>query len=191
MGTLLDLAATWSLPALALAALLAGTLYLIRAAVDRSIATAFDRRAREMTLALERRSRFAETVLVERYQYVSACLIRLSEIATDINRHRAGQSVPGLIEGRELVPLTALMAEMAGRRHVLTTRFADPLDRLAQTLLAVVNAPTAQDAAEHARHFRAGLRALQDDVTATFGLDALTGPGPDRAPLASAPDGHI
>ena len=176
MGTLLDLAATWSLPALALAALLAGTLYLIRAAVDRSIATAFDRRAREMTLALERRSRFAETVLVERYQYVSACLIRLSEISTDINRHRAGQTVPGLIEAGELVPLTALMAEMSGRRHVLTARFASPLDRLAQTLLAAVNAPDGDAYAAAAGRFSQGLRALQDEVTASFGLDALAGP---------------
>ncbi len=176
MGGLLDLFATYSLPALALAALVAGALYVIRAAADRSIAAAFDRRARQMTLALERRSRFEETILIERYQTVSSCLIRLAEIAADINRHRAGQQVEGLMRGSEIAPLTALMGEIAAKRHVLTERFHTPLDRLAQGLLNLANAGSAEQAAAHARDFAKGRNAIQDDIAAAFGLDSIAGP---------------
>lgn len=179
MSELLALLGTYSLPAIALAGLVAGGLYLIRETTARAIGAEFDRRARAFELSLERRSRFEETILIERYETISDILARLTRIASDLNRRRHGTEVDGLMRGNDIVPLTEVFELLASKRHVVTERFHPLLGRLAGLLIQLANMRTEADAQRVLDAYQAQLVELQDEMRRAFGLDAIawTEPG--------------
>jgi hypothetical protein len=107
----------YSLPVVILLLFGAALVYVLQAATEKAIATQFDRYAKEVTLRLERRSRFKEKILLDQYLAVTEIFSKLDRIATDLNRHRHGNKIPGLFRGVEVVPLSEVFGELNAKRY--------------------------------------------------------------------------
>jgi hypothetical protein len=173
MGDLLTVFQTYSLPAIIGAALVVGALFVLRNATERAIGAEFDRRAAELNLGLERRSRFEEMILIERYETITDLMARLTRIASDLNRRRHGTEVEGLMRDGDIVPLTEVYELLSSRRHVLTDRFQPLLARMADLLLRLANAPDEATAQQVQQDYMGVQTRLQNELTAAFGLDGI------------------
>lgn len=108
----------------ALLAIGAAALYVLKLTVDKSITAGFDTHLRELELGLERRSAFRDKVLTERFTRIADLSARLERVLTNLNRLRTGSSVPeGFQRGREIVPLTEIYEDLKIYRLILTEEF--------------------------------------------------------------------
>lgn len=138
MADLLQWLGRYSPGVVALLALAAAALFVLKLAVERGIHAGFEAQAKAAELSLTRRSAFEERILTERYTHVTGFSARLERLATQLNRIRHGQPAPeGLYRGDELVPLTEILEELSIHRLVLGEAFFDALNRQALLLLAM------------------------------------------------------
>lgn len=150
--------------------------FVLKLMTDKAIKFQFDRQTKTIGLALERRSRFEEMILTERYDTVSALLSRLTRIASDIRRLRQGIPVDGLMRGNDIVPLTEVYEDLAARRHVLTERFHPNFNALATLLIDLAKANTAEELKEIEKAYQRLLTAIQTDMEDVFGLSDILWP---------------
>ncbi|AVO36380.1 hypothetical protein [Pukyongiella litopenaei] len=172
-GDILELLATYSPLAILFAALVAAGVFLVQKSTERAILAEFDRRAKLFELGVERRSRFEEMILLERYETIGDILNRLTRIASDLNRRRHGTEVEGLIRDGDIVPLTEVFEILGARRHILTERFHPILGQMAGLLIRLANTPDDAAARQVQDEYGALQSRLQDEITTAFGLDRI------------------
>jgi hypothetical protein len=149
MAELLEWLGRYSPGVVALLALAAAALFVLKLSVERGIQAGFEAQAKAAELSLTRRSAFEERILTERYTLVTGFAARLERLATQLNRIRHGQQAPdGFYRGSELVPLTEILEELSIHRLVLGEAFYDVLNRQALLLLAVANGDSGSPAAQ-------------------------------------------
>lgn len=141
MTDLLEWLGRYSPGVVALLAMAAAALFVLKLGVERGIQAGFEAQAKAAELSLTRRSAFEERILTERYSLVTGFAARLERLATQLNRIRDGQPAPeGFYRGNELVPLTDLLAELSIHRLVLGEAFFDALNRQALLVPEMVSA---------------------------------------------------
>ncbi|MBM3240376.1 hypothetical protein FJZ31_29185, partial [Candidatus Poribacteria bacterium] len=96
MNTVLQWASNYSIPVLVLLSSLAALIYVLQLVTGQAVKSQFDRYLKELELRLERRLDFEQYVLLERYKLTCEFAQRLSQIMTNLNRHRHGQEVENL-----------------------------------------------------------------------------------------------
>lgn len=173
MAEILSILTSYSPMLIFAAVLIAGAVFVIRATTERVIGAEFDRRAKALNLGLERRSRFEEMVLIERYETLNDILARLTRIASDLRRRSQGIEVEGLMRGTDIVPLTEVYELMTMRRHILTERFFPEVNDLAGLLLGFANARDAEEIRKAQTAYQARLNSIQTDMTVAFGLAGI------------------
>ncbi|HEU0299635.1 MAG TPA: hypothetical protein VFR37_09280 [Longimicrobium sp.] len=146
MNDILGWLSTYSPPIVALILVLAALLYLLKQVVDRSITAGFAAHAKEVELALSRRSAFEEKVLIDRYTLITGLSERLQRVMTNLNRIRHGKPVPeGFMVQNELPTLTEIFEDLEIQRVVLGDEFHQMFLRQAQIALHFANAPKGQE----------------------------------------------
>ena len=133
--------------------------------------------AEELTLRLGRRSAFEEKILMDRYTVFIDIVTRIERIQTKLNRRRLGDPVPeGLIEGNEVVPLTAVFEDLSIHEMALGAALATELRRHADLVLELANYNHMSESQQwdhnvRSRQCQARLRELANEE---FGLDKIT-----------------
>ena len=173
MAELIDLFATYSPLVLFAAALVAAGVFVLKKATERAINLEFDRHAKALTLGLERRSRFEEMILIERYETLNDLLSRLNRIATDLRRHRAGTEVEGLFQNNDIVPLTEVFERLSTRRHILTEPFHTRLNELGGLLIQYANVDDVMELQRVQGEYKHLLNTILDDMSTAFGLERI------------------
>ena len=141
MPEILEWLQRYSAGTVALLALAAATLYVMKLIVDKSVNNAVDRRNKLLELAISRRSTFEEKILTDRYTKIIDLTTRLQWVSANLKRRRAGHDVPtDFIKGKDIVPLTEIFQDLQIHRLVLTERFYDLLYRRALLALELANA---------------------------------------------------
>lgn len=166
--------ATYS-PAVALTIVgAAGLVFVLKTVTENAIASEFDRYKREIELRLERRSNFEEKILLDRYTVIRELQTRIGRVMTDLNRHRHGTVVEGLLRDGDIVPLTEIFELLAVNRYLITDRFHKILWDQSQLLIRLGNA--GDDAAAVAAIQGEYLRLLDvfyDAMNQVFGIDKI------------------
>lgn len=139
MEVILSWLSRYSAPIVVLLAIGAGLLYLTKIVTEKAVASEFDRRMKVLTLAIERRSRFEEKILLDRYELVRNLETRVESVATNLNRVRHGISVPNLIVKGDVVPLTEVFEQLSLNKYLLADPFYGILDQQASILLKMAN----------------------------------------------------
>lgn len=173
MDKLAQWATQYSAPVLLLLAFGAALLFAARLIAERLIATRFAQLERAMELRQQRRSAFEQQVLTERYRIVCDMVQRLARISTELNRAAQGASVPGLIEGGEVVPLTAVYEDLAARRIQLTAGLFDTLLELAHAVMLAAQAASPEEREAAGQDYLERLEAVRQQVNAEFGSDEI------------------
>ena len=173
MADLINLFTTYSPLLIFATALVAAGVFVLKKTTERAINFEFDRHARALTLGLERRSRFEEMILIERYETLNDLLSRLTRIATDLRRHRAGTEVDGLLQNNDIVPLTDVFERLSTRRHILTAPFHDKLNQLGGLLIQYANAGDVAEMQRIQAEYQNLLNAILDDMSGAFGLEDI------------------
>ncbi|SFU16569.1 hypothetical protein [Sedimentitalea nanhaiensis] len=174
MTDILELFQSYSPALIFAAALIAAAVFVLKKTTEKAINLEFDRHAKALTLGLERRSRFEEMVLIERYETLNDLLSRLDRIASDVRRYRHGTDVEGLMRGTEIVPLTEVFERLSTRRHVLTERFYPKLDALGGLLIQYLNARDTIEAQRVQGEYKRLLNTILDEMSAVFGLNRIS-----------------
>lgn len=173
MKELLELTKEFSVAAILVTALVAAGIFVLRNGVEKAIDDAFDRRSAALALELERRSRFEEMILIERYQTISELLNKVGRITTELNRRRNGEQIDGLMKGREIVPLTDIYELLAAKRHVVTERFYPLIAELCNSVLALANASDSSDYDSLVQRYVQRLHEIQSEMDLAFGLSKI------------------
>ena len=170
---ILELVGEHSITAVFIAAVVGGAVFILQKATERAISNEFDRRATAYNLGLERRSRFEEMILIERYETISDILSRCSTIVADLNRRRHGTEVEGLMRGNDIVPLTEVFAILAAKKHVLTDRFHPQLFEIAGVLITLARHYDDIGAKPVLDQYVSLVLAVQNEMNLAFGLNAI------------------
>jgi len=135
MDTIIEWLSKYSWPVATLFVLGAGFLFLIKYVTEKALDNKFKQYETEITLRLERRSRFEEKLLLDQYLLVTELFHKIKRIATDLRRHSQGITVEGLIDKNDIVPLTQVYEELSSKRYLLGSRFHDVLRRHSDVVL--------------------------------------------------------
>jgi len=170
MAELLTWLSAYSLPVVLLLILGAAALLIARQVIETAIKAQFDRYGKELSLRLERRSRFEEKIALDQYLAATKLFAEMHNISTELNRVRKGQKVANLYSGNELVPLTKVFVEMEAQRFLLGPTLFPILQSFALALLAWANA--LNDPEKLAEVGRAA-DSFQDAAGRIFGIDRV------------------
>ncbi len=162
---------TYSPPAALLLIVGAAIIFVLRLTVERAIDGRFEQQNRILALALERRSRFEEKILLDRYQKVCELQTRFSRIMLDLRRHFHGAEVNDLFAGNEVVPLTALFQDIADSRYLLTETFHGVLYR--EALLALDFANSKGDVNRFSQRQMELQTEFRTAMNRVFGIDRI------------------
>ena len=158
MADLAELLRDYSVPALLLVAVLAAGIFVSKLVVEQAITKRLDVYAEELTLFID-------------------IVTRIERIQTKLNRRRLGDPVPeGLIEGNEVVPLTAVFEDLSIHEMALGAALATELRRHADLVLELANYNHMSESQQwdhnvRSRQCQARLRELANEE---FGLDKIT-----------------
>ena len=173
MELLIEWLGQYSAPIIVLLASGAALLFAMRTVTEKAVAAQIERYQKEITLRLERRSRFEERVLLDQYTTVGELLGRMVRVTTDLNRRAHGVDVEGLYHGNELVPLTAVYEDLSSKRYLLGERFHPLLLQLANTVLALANARDDAQSKQLQARYLAELNAIYARANEAFGLTSI------------------
>jgi hypothetical protein len=174
METILKWASKYSLPVLVLICLGAGLIYLLKFTTEQVIEAEFNRRAKEIEVALERRSTFEQQVLLDRYKLVANFAERLEKVSTDVNRLSQGKKVEGLVNQGELPSLTSIYEDLTANRFVLPDRFYSFFEHQAELILKMANAKTEEERNRFALEYISNYDKLLKLANDEFGTDKLS-----------------
>ena len=148
--------------------------YVLKSVTEKAISTEFDRYKKEIELKLERRSKFEEKILLDRYTSVVDLQTRIGRVMTDLNRHRHGTEVENLFQDNDIVPLTAVFELLAANRYLITERFHKILWEESQLVILLANERDADRMSTHHATY-AGLQGeFQKAMNDVFGIDKIT-----------------
>ena len=120
----------YSAGVVALIALGAALLYLMKLLIEKTIDN-----------SLKRRSAFEEKVLTDRFTLLASFSSRMHKVTTTLNRFRAGQPLPdGFLVHNEIVPLTAICEDISANRLVLGETFHAMLFEKTDAMMRLANA---------------------------------------------------
>jgi hypothetical protein len=173
MPTLVQWLQTYSLPVALLLIIGAGLLFLVKLVIERTVETQFRKLSKEIELRLERRSRFEERILLDRYLAAGELFGQIQRASTSVNRHIHGYEVEGLFRGKELVPVTEFYEMLDAKTYLLGDELVGILDGLAEAVLSLASAHTPEQQKEAAAGY-ARLRAeFHVQMSQTFGIDKI------------------
>jgi hypothetical protein len=123
---------------------------VVQTAAEKAVENAFAREAKLFELVAGRRSSFVQKVQTDRWESVNDFLIRIERITTDLNRARKGAEVPGLFKAdahgsNDIVPLTAIVEELEGKRFLLGPDFHRLLMKQVEITLQFAQARSDED----------------------------------------------
>lgn len=173
MDLLLEWLSKYSLPVVALIALGAVFLVLIKYVTERALDNRFKQYETEITLRLERRSRFEEKLLLDQYLLVTELFHKIKRVATDLNRHRQGVTVDGLFLGIDIVPLTQVYEELSSKRYLLGSRFHDVLRRHCDLVLRIANTKEQEEYRQVETEYLQLIDEFNRIATEEFGIEGI------------------
>lgn len=135
MSEILNWLGTYSWPVVLLICIGGALLFCFKLITEKAILREMDRYARQVELALQRRSNFEERILIERYAVLRDLNSRLMKIVTDINRVHHGQQVENLFVGHDMVPLTEVFKLIDLNRYLIPPPFHVILEKQSQVAL--------------------------------------------------------
>jgi len=174
MTDLLEWLARYSPAVVALIALGAAALFVLKLAVERGIAAGFQAQAKARELAISRRSAFEERILAERYGMVTDFAERLERLATQLHRERQGQPAGEVLrQGQDLVPLTDIHVELSVHRLVLGEALFTAFDGQAKLLLEIARASTPEEYRPLGERWIAAREAVRREAEEQFGISEI------------------
>ena len=93
----------------------------------------------EIKHSVARRSGFETHVLLEQYKLATTLKGKLTAISTNLNRHRLGKKVDGLIVHGDIQPLTEVFESLSANSWLLGASLHAALSKQSQILLQTVN----------------------------------------------------
>jgi hypothetical protein len=105
-------------------------LYLIKNVAEKAISQKFDIYIKE----LEKRSRFEEKILIERYELITDIAKRLEFTSTKINRYTDGIEIPNFIENGNVIPLIEIEEKLGVYKYLLTEKFYNLFKEMSEKL---------------------------------------------------------
>ena len=173
MDQILDWLGQYSAPVALLLVVGAALIYVLQRIVERAVQAEFDNSSKRMQLLLERRLRFEEKMLLDQYELVTTLQLKLASIAADLNRMRSGSEVDGLMQGREIAPLSAVYVELQAKRFLLKASFHRLLNAEADVLLASANAKTSEEWQRLAQQYLGLNDELHAEMNQVFGIESI------------------
>lgn len=152
----------------------AAAVYVRKLLTETVVVSEFDRYAMQMELRLKKRSDFEQRILLDQYELVPDLVERLGRVATDLNRHRHGTSVEGLIRDGDIVPLTAVVELLASMRYLLKHRFHEILWNQSHTLLANANSRDQLEMGRLDAQYLQNLECLSETMYEVFGIERIS-----------------
>jgi hypothetical protein len=151
----------------------AALIYVLKIAVEKTLATKFDEYKKQIDLRLQRRSNFEERVLLDRYALVQDIQKRIEQVITDLNRAQHGIDVAGLITGSEVIALTEISVMLENNRSLIEARFYVILKSQAQLVLSFAKASEPDARAKYRAEYVAQREAFHLAMNDVFGLDRI------------------
>lgn len=174
MNDLLAWLGAYSPPVVALIALGAIAVFMVKLIVEKAVAREFDQKTKRFETLFQRRSTFEEKVLIERFELMSSLYARLQRIMTITNRIRSGQPVPnGFLSHGELVPLTEVFEDIEIGRLKLGEELRNHMESLAQATLTASNASDDDQWNRATEEWHRLAKQLRGRVEADFGLASI------------------
>lgn len=174
MDKILSLLTDYSPAIVTLLACSSALVYVLKNVTEKAISTEFDRYKKEIELKLERRSKFEEKILLDRYTSVVDLQTRIGRVMTDLNRHRHGTEVENLIKDNDIVPLTAVFELLAANRYLITERFHKILLDESQIIISLANEKDADRMATHYSQYLGLQQEFHKAMNDVFGIDKIT-----------------
>lgn len=172
MDTILEWLSKYSWPVATLIVLGAGFLFLIKFVTEKALDNKFKEYETEITLRLERRSRFEEKLLLDQYLLVTELFHKIKRVATDLRRHQHGIVVEGLFDKHDIVPLTQVYEELSSKRYLLGSQFHDVLSRLSNVVLRIAN-PTEREHTQLETEYLRLIDEFNQIATEEFGIESI------------------
>lgn len=110
-------------PPIAVALILgAAAIFVLKTAVEKAVASSYERESKRLELRLARRSSFEADILKDRFTRVTDLSQRLERIATNFNRLRHGEPTPKefMTDRGDIPALTEVYEDLEIHRLVLT-----------------------------------------------------------------------
>ena len=152
----------------------AALVYVLKSTTEKVISTEFDRYKKEIELKLERRSKFEEKILLDRYSSVVDLQTRIGRVMTDLNRQRHGTEVEGLMKNNDIVPLTDVFERLAANRYLITERFHKILWDESQLLILIANEKNTDQILTHQNNYLGLQGEFYSAMNDVFGIDKIT-----------------
>lgn len=120
MDIIIEWITKYSPPIVGLIVVGAVFLFLIKKTTEKAL----DEKFYQIKAEREKRSRFEERLLIDKYQLVEKLFNKLVRVESDLKRYRAeGIAVDGLLLGSDVVPLTQVCEELRSKRYLIGDRF--------------------------------------------------------------------
>lgn len=174
VNELLKWAGQYSAPVVILLACGAALIFVFRYVVEKAVEAEFDKRTKRIELLLERRSNFEEKVLLDQYEAVTALQLKLGNVGADLNRMRNGIEVEGLMNGKDIVPLSDIYVELQAKRFLLKEEFYNLLQKRADNLRAFANARNADEVSRLGREFLSMNQQFREKMNRAFGIEKIS-----------------
>jgi hypothetical protein len=145
-------------------------IFVMKLAVEKSIASGFDAHSRY----LQRRSTFEEKVLTDRFEKVIGLSARLERVMTNLNRLRSDQPAQdGFMQLNEVVPLTEIFEELTVHRLILTEDFYLLFRRKAELTLRAANSSDSIELDEVAAEWVSLNNEIRSVIDRDFGVSKI------------------
>ncbi len=162
MNQLLQWAKQYSAPTLVILALGAAFVFILQNVAERAISSEFDRRLEEMTLLIERRSRFEEKVLLDKY-------VKVTELQSKIERETMtlGQKPPE-------EPLDEIMKDAVAYRYLIGDKFFNLFKEEKKLLLKTAYEHDKARQNELYNKYQSFRQLFRQLLNEHFGIDRIT-----------------
>jgi hypothetical protein len=122
---------------------------------------------------IDRRSRFEERVVLDRYNAAATVVGQIQRVATDVNRCLHHQTVEGLFNGNELVPLTTVYETLAAQRYLLGEGLYEILQSQAAEILRIAKAQTSQEQTDATNRYLELQKQFNHEMNRIFRIDRM------------------
>lgn len=114
-------------------------IYFIKQVTEKSISNQFDKYKKDIELKLERRSKFEERVLIDRYTLIKEIQTKIGAVSTNLNRIKSGHEIDDFIINGDIVPLTEVFEILAANKYLITDRFHNIFWKQSHLLIKYAN----------------------------------------------------
>lgn len=152
---------------------LVSTIYVIKLIFEKSLSQEFDKYKKSMELKLEKRSRFDEKILLDRYNLIRDIQAKQNKVLTNLNRIKHGIKVDNFIIGSEPVQMTEVYELLALNKIIITVPIHNKLTKQAELIMKIINEKAINKSDKLENDYLVMIEDLNFEMNQMFGLDKI------------------